>query len=122
MKTDNLIADRSKQFASRIVKLYKYLTEEKREFCLSKQVLRSGTSIGANIAESQGAQTKADFIYKVQIALKEANETLYWIDLLADNDYLTPRMHESLRQDCESLVRIMVRILTTAKINADRSS
>ena len=86
---DNTINNKSKRFAVRVVKLYKYLCEEKKEFVLSKQLLRSGTSIGANIAESECAISKKDFLSKIYIALKECSETMYWLDLLHDTQYLT---------------------------------
>ena len=86
---ENVVMDKSFEFAIRIVKLSKYLVEQKREFVLSKQLLRSGTAVGALIRESEHAESKADFIHKLSIALKEANETDYWIDLLHKTDYLT---------------------------------
>ena len=88
---DNLVLDKSKAFAIRSVKLYQYLTEEKREFILSKQMLRSGTSIGANCREAVRAQSKADFVAKLNISLKEADETSYWIELLHETGYLNDR-------------------------------
>lgn len=90
MKEDNLIVDKSKAFALRIIRLYTYLKTEKKEFVLSKQVLRSGTSIGANVKEAVRGQTKADFYAKMNIALKEASETEYWLELLNESGY---RLH-----------------------------
>ena len=88
MKKDNVIKTKSYLFAVRIVNLYKFLTEEKKEFVMSKQLLRSGTSIGANVREAEQAESKADFIHKLSIALKEANETEYWLDLLQETKFL----------------------------------
>ena len=88
MKADNQVLNDSKAFALRIIRLYNYLKEEKQVYVLSKQVLRSGTSIGANIRESVNAQSRMDFINKLNIALKEANETEYWLELLHESDYL----------------------------------
>ena len=94
---------KSKKFAVRVVRLYQFLCEEKREYILSKQVLRSGTSIGANIAESECAISRKDFLSKIYIALKECSETLYWLELLRDTDYLTAEQAASLMQDCTEL-------------------
>ena len=111
----NIVEIKSKAFALRIVKLYRYL-RDKRESVLSKQVLRSGTSIGANIAEGKYAQSKDDFIAKNGIALKEASETLYWLDLLLESGYLKClSAAESLRGDCEELIRILVASIKTAR-------
>ena len=96
MKADNVILDKSKKFAIRIIKAYKFLME-KNEYVLSKQLLRSGTSIGANIKESVYAQSTADFISKLSIALKEAGETEYWIELLVESEYLTEEAGNSLK-------------------------
>ena len=92
MKEDNVIVDKSKAFAVRIIRLYQHLSSDKKEFVLSKQVLRSGTSIGANVKEASRAQSKADFISKMQIALKEASETEYWIELLQETGALVDRL------------------------------
>jgi len=89
LSRENILKDKSYKFALRIVNLYKYLAENKKEFVLSKQILRSGTSVGANIAEASQAQSKLDFVHKLSISLKEASETEYWINLLADSDYLS---------------------------------
>jgi len=109
-KDDNrgVLEAKSFSFAIRIVKLYKYLVEVKREFVLAKQLLRSGTSIGANIAEAQYAQSKADFGTKMQIALKEANETRYWIQLLSATEYLTTNEADSILEDCNDILNILV--------------
>jgi len=112
---DNLIRDKSYAFAIRIVKLYKYLCEEKKEFVLSKQLLRSGTSIGANIEEAIGGQSKKDFFAKLTIAYKETRETHYWIRLLTDTDYLTKEQSESMLNDVEELLKIIGSIQKTMK-------
>ncbi len=98
---------KSKKFAVRVVRLYQFLCEEKREYILSKQVLRSGTSIGANIAESECAISRKDFLSKIYIALKECSETLYWLELLRDTDYLTAEQAASLMQDCTELRKML---------------
>lgn len=115
MKSNNIVMDKSKAFALRIIKLYKYLCEEKREFVLSKQVLRSGTSIGANIKESECAQSKADFNAKLYIAFKEANETEYWLELLHESDYLPHDAFESIYSDCNEIIKILSSITKTLK-------
>ncbi len=114
---NNIIRDKSFDFAIRIVNLYKYLTDNKREFILSKQLLRSGTSIGALVRESEHAESKADFIHKLSIALKEANETDYWIDLLHKTDYLTKNEYESIKNDVIELLSLLVSIIKTSKKN-----
>lgn len=117
MKTDSIIADKSYAFALRIVKLYKYLCEEHNEYTLSKQVLKSGTSIGANVEEGLGGQSVRDFIAKFQISYKEARETRYWLRLLRDSDYLEDYLANSLIDDCEELLKILNSILKTTKNN-----
>lgn len=114
---DNAIVDKSKSFAIRIIKLYKYLVSEKQEYTLSKQVLRSGTSIGANVRESLRAQSKADFISKQNIALKEADETCYWLELLHDTDFISDKEFESIYAETNELVKLLVSIIKTAKSN-----
>ena len=111
----NIIEEKSFAFAVRIVHLHKYLNETKKEFVLSKQLLRSGTSIGANIAEAEQAQSTADFISKMSIALKEASETKYWIRLLASTSYLTESESASILTDCVELEKILVRIVKSSK-------
>ena len=91
---DNVVKDKSLEFAVRIVNLYKFLVNEQKEFVMSKQILRSGTSIGANIREAEQAQSRADFINKLNIALKEANETEYWLELLIRTEYITREQYE----------------------------
>lgn len=115
MKSDNVIQIKSYAFAIRIVKAFKYLSEEKREFVLSKQLLRSGTSIGANIEEAIGGQSDKDFFAKITISYKEARETKYWIRLLKDTDYLTKEEAESLLIDIEELLRIIGSIQKTLR-------
>lgn len=114
---DNAIVDKSKAFAIRIIKLYQYLTSEKQEYTLSKQALRSGTSIGANVRESLRAQSKADFIAKQDIALKEADETCYWLELLHETDFITDNEFESIYAEANELVKLLVSIIKTAKAN-----
>ena len=111
----NIIEEKSYAFAVRIVNLYKHLNETKKEFVLSKQLLRSGTSIGANVAEAEQAQSTADFISKMSIALKEASETKYWIRLLASTSYLTEAESVSILNDCVELEKILVSIIKSTK-------
>ena len=115
MKKDNVIQDKSFKFAVRIVRMYKHLTENKKEYVLSKQVLRSGTSIGANIKESKNAQSDADFINKMNIALKEANETQYWIELLCMTEYILKTEYDSIMIDLEELIKLLTSIIKTCK-------
>jgi len=107
MKLDNVVQTKSYDFALRIVKVYKFLTQEKKEFVLSKQLLRSGTSIGANIEESIGGQSRADFFAKMTIAYKETRESKYWIRLLRDSDYLTVEQSNDLLKDVEEILKII---------------
>ena len=112
---DSIITDKSFQFAVRIVKLCKHLRSTKKEYTLSKQLLRSGTSIGANTAEAQQAQSKPDFISKLSIALKETTETKYWLKLLFATDYLTEVEFQSINSDCVEIEKILVSILKSLK-------
>ena len=114
---ENVIKEKSFEFALNIVKLYKYLSETKKEYVLSRQILKSGTSIGANIRESEHAQSKADFIHKVSISLKEANETDYWLELLYKSNYLEDSMYHALNQQCEEILKILTAILKTSRNN-----
>lgn len=114
---NNAIADKSKSFAIHIIKLYKYLVSEKQEYTLSKQVLRSGTSIGANVRESLRAQSRADFISKQNIALKEADETCYWLELLHETDFITDNEFENIYAEANEIVKLLVSIIKTAKAN-----
>ena len=117
MKDNNILVDKSFQFAIRIVNLYQYLCKDKKEFILSKQLLRSGTSVGANINESQDAQSKNDFISKLSISLKEARETKYWIELLRETDYLTIKEANDILEDSVELIKLLVSIIKTTKAN-----
>ena len=115
MKTENAVQTKSYAFAVRIVRLYQYLTHEKKEFVLSKQVLRCGTSIGANVEEAIGGQSRADFLSKLSIAYKEARETTYWLRLLKDTEYITTAQFDSVQADAEELCRIIAAIQKTTK-------
>ncbi|MBR1383961.1 MAG: four helix bundle protein [Ruminococcus sp.] len=114
MRENNTVLNKSKTFAIRIVKLYQYLFDNK-EFVMSKQILRCGTSIGANITEGNYAQSHADFISKMNIALKEAAETEYWLELLRDTQYITEQQFTSIHSDCSELIKLLISILKTAK-------
>ena len=113
----SILEEKSYTFSIRIIKCSKYLQQEKKEFILSKQLLRSGTAIGALVAESKYAQSKLDFISKLSISLKEANETKYWLRLLKDCDYLQEKLAISLLDNIENLIRILVSSIKTAKEN-----
>ena len=104
---DNVVKDKSLEFAVRIVNLYKFLVNEQKEFVMSKQILRSGTSIGANIREAEQAQSRADFINKLNIALKEANETEYWLELLIRTEYITREQYESINNDSTEINKLL---------------
>ena len=112
--TNNLIVEKSFNFAKRIVNLNKYLSSEKKEYTLSKQITRSGTSIGANVFEAQNAQSNADFASKMNIALKEATETLYWLMLLCETDYITQNEFKSLETDLTDIRNILSAICKTS--------
>jgi len=114
---ENILKDKSYNFAIRCVKLYKYLAGEQKEFVLSKQILRSGTSIGANVEEANSGQSKNDFISKLSISLKEAKETHYWLRLLYDCDYLNKNMFDSLLADCNEIIALLTKIIKTAREN-----
>ena len=113
----NDVVDKSFEFAVRIVNLYKYLVREHKEYVLSKQLLRCGTSIGANVSEAQRGQSKADFFAKMSIALKEANETCYWLNLLHRTDYLTDAQYDSLHADALEILKLLMSICKTANQN-----
>ena len=113
MKEYNTILIKSKQFALRIVRLYKYLCENKKEYILSKQIVRSETSIGANAKEASVAQSRADFYAKLSISLKEAAETEYWLEILHESEYIDDRQFESIWGDCTELLKILTSILKT---------
>jgi four helix bundle protein len=112
---ENIIRDKSYKFALRIVKLYRYLTDNKKEYVLSKQVLRSGTSIGANVEEAIGGHSEKDFFSKLTIAYKEVRETRYWLRLLVDSGYLEYEFAKSLLDDCEEICKIIGKIQVTIK-------
>ena len=112
---DNIILDKSKAFALRIIKLYQYLRNEKKETVMSKQLLRSGTSIGANTREAMRGQTKPDFYAKLNIALKEADETSYWLELLFESDFIDKKQFDSIYSDCEEIISLLVSITKTQK-------
>lgn len=112
---ENNIYELTKTFAIRVVKLYNYLTDTKKEFVLSKQLLRSGTSIGANVFEGKNAQSRPDFTTKMNIALKEASESGYWIDLLHDTDYLSDSEYESIFADCKRIIAVLTKIVKATK-------
>ena len=112
---DNILIDKSVAFAVRIIKLHQYLVKSRKETIISKQIVRSGTSIGANINEANYGQSKADFISKLHIALKETAEAEYWLKLLTLSEYITSEMGNSLLQDCMELKRILIASINTAK-------
>ncbi|MDO4194716.1 MAG: four helix bundle protein [Prevotellaceae bacterium] len=115
MKTDNIIKDKSFAFAVRIVNMYKYLTNEKQEYIMSKQVFRSGTSIGANVCEALQGISTADFVAKMSISLKEACETDYWLRLLHNTGYIDDRLFSSIIVDCEEIIKILTSIVKNKK-------
>ena len=110
-----IVRDKSFSFALRIIKLSKYLNEQKKEYVLSKQVLRSGTAVGALIREAEQGESKADFIHKLAIALKEAKKTEYWLALLFHSDYVEEKSYLSINADVEELIKLLVSIIKTSK-------
>ncbi len=112
---NNIIREKSFKFAVRIVKLYRYLVEEKKEYVLAKQLLRSGTSVGAMVRESEHAESKNDFTHKLAIAQKEINETLYWLELLKEANYLTLVEFENINNDAVEIIKLITAILKTTK-------
>ena len=112
---ESILRSKSYAFAVRIVRLSQFLTTEQREFVLSKQVLRSGTAIGALVHEAEFGQSKPDFRSKMSIALKEANETQYWLTLLKETDYINEKMFESVSNDCVELIKMLVATVKTSK-------
>jgi four helix bundle protein len=114
MAENNLIRQKSKAFALRIINLHKFLSQ-KNEFVMNKQILRSGTSIGANVAESVRAESVADFVHKLSISRKEAEETLYWLELLYESKYIDEKSFKSIHNDCEELLKILTGIIKSAK-------
>ena len=117
MGQDNTIVVKSKVFAVRIIRLYQFLQNEKKEYTLSKQLLRSGTSIGANIKEAIKGFSKKDFRFKLGIALKEASETEYWLELLYETEYISEKQFLSMNDDCIELIKILTAILNSSKDN-----
>ena len=109
--------NKSKKFAIRVINLYKYLSEEKNEYVISKQLLRCGTSIGANLAESECAMSSKDFLSKIYIALKECNESLYWLELLFETEYISEKQYQSLITDCNEIKRILMATTKTLSQN-----
>ncbi len=114
---ENIVKNKSFDFAIRIVRLYQFLCNEQKEFVLSKQLLRSGTSVGAIVREAEHGETKKDFIHKMAIAQKEINETLYWLELLHQTDYLTQEQFESIHKDATEIIKLTTSILKTSKTN-----
>ena len=112
---NNIVQEKSYQFAIRIVKLYKYLCEDKKEFVLSKQLLRSDTAVGALVREAQNAESKADFIHKLGIAQKECDESIYWLELLVETDFLKLEEFESIKADAEALLKMIRSAIITTK-------
>ena len=112
---ENVLKSKSFEFAIRIVKLYQFLCNDKKEFVLSKQILRSGTSIGAMVREAEHSKSKADFIHKLAIAQKEINETIYWLELLQAIDYLTQKEFESINADAIEIIKLITAIIKTTK-------
>ena len=114
---ENIVKNKSFAFAVRVVKLYQYLCEQKKEYVLSKQLLRSGTSVGAMIREAEHAESKVDFKHKMAIAQKEINETIYWLELLAATNYLTKEQFESVNADAVEIIKLITTIIKTTKTN-----
>ena len=117
---DNIVKSKSFDFALRIVKLYQFLVDDRKEYVLSKQLLRSGTSIGANIREAEQAESKADFIHKTSVSLKEANESEYWIELLYRADYIDENQFDSLNKDLIEILKLLTSIIKTSKNSEQR--
>ena len=111
----NILLEKAEAFAGRMVRMYQYLTIQKKEFIISKQVFRSGTSIGANLTESKNAQSQSDYIHKQSIALKEADETAYWLKNLFIGGYLNEKEYQSISNDCDELIRMLVTSIKTLK-------
>ena len=114
-KDDNVIVAKSYSFAVRCVNLYKYLSEEKQDYTIGKQLLRSGTSIGANVKEAIRGYSKADFTSKMSISLKEASETEYWVEILRDTGYITEQQADSMLNDCTELIKMLMTIIKTSQ-------
>ncbi|MTK52463.1 four helix bundle protein [Paludibacter sp.] len=112
---EGVLKQKSFEFAVRIVNLFKYLNEEKKEFLMSKQLLRSGTSVGAMVREAEHAESKTDFVHKLAIAQKEINETIYWLELLKATAYLTEQQFESINKDSIELIKLLTSSIKTTK-------
>ncbi len=119
-KGGNLVIEKSYDFSVRITKLYRYLCEQKREYNLSRQILRSGTSIGANVEEAVGGVSRKDFLNKLSIAYKEARETNYWLRILRDAQFIKQEMFDSMNRDCDEVTRIIFSIIRTTKNNDNK--
>ena len=117
MIKNNLLAELSKNFALRIIKLHKFLREERQEYVISTQVYKSGTSIGANIREAEHGESSEDFKHKLKIALKEANESLYWLEILYQAEYMDTSQYESMKSDCIELNKLLISIINTINKN-----
>lgn len=115
MGKENIISEKTRSFAIKIIKFCKILSEEKREYIISRQLFRSGTSIGANVRESNNAQSKADFINKLSIALKEADETAYWLELLIESEIIDKQQFEKLNKDLNEIIAILTASIKTLK-------
>ncbi len=114
---ENIVKNKSFTFAIRVVKLYQFLVENKKEYVLSKQLLRSGTSVGAMVREAEHAESKADFKHKMAIAQKEINESIYWLELLKETDYLSNEQFESINNDAIEIIKLITSIIKSAKAN-----
>ena len=112
---ESILKEKSFRFAVRIVNLYRYLCESKKEFVLSKQILRSGTSVGAMVREAEHSESKADFVHKMAIAQKEINETIYWLELLNETEYILNKEFESINTDAEEIIKMITSSIKTAK-------
>ena len=113
---DNVVKDKSFGFAIKVVKLYKYLTEMRQEYVMSKQLLRSGTAIGAMVREADQAESRKDFVHKLAISLKEASETEYWLDLLHQTDFIEERIYMEVKENLKELLRLLTAIIKTSKM------
>ena len=117
MSRESILETKSFDFAVRIIKLYKYLKRSHNEFELSAQILRAGTSVGALIREAEHAESRKDFLHKLNIGLKEINESVYWLDLLYATDFINKRMHDSMKTDGEALLKMLIASIKTTKTN-----
>ena len=122
METESVILNKSKAFALRIIKMYKYLCSDKKEFVMSKQILRSGTSIGANVREGRRGQSMLDFVAKMSIAQKEAEETCYWLELLYESGYISKSIFESMYEDNLEILKILSSIIISTRQNLKKKS